>query len=219
MDPATRSLYYVSSGLWPDNNVIRVDYGALGMSQGTGQGQRIGNRIRNKKFMFNFVLRARAYDASTNPSPQANMVRMVLFYERDAPTDTPNPTTDFFNLGNGFQSINGDLADQIATFNTDVYRILAVKSFKLGAAANVAGDVATTNPNGYNNDFQTNVLCRWDITKYIPKMVRYPDNVTLPSSRGLWCCVMLSPAAAGVGSSGVVPVFMQYWLSAEYSDS
>lgn len=221
LDPAVRSLYYVSNAGWPTNNVIPLAFspGGLQVLQGVGNGQRIGNRIKVKKLMFNFVMRHRTYDAGNNPNPVPLMVRMVLFYERDAPTDAPNPTTDFFDLNNSTSSIQGDLTDQIATFNTDTYRILAVKSFKLGPAEVVQGPLATTPPSHPNNDYKLNIVQRWNVTKYIPKLVRFLDTSAAAQSRGLWCCIMFSPSDGAPGSSGSIPVGMQYWLQADYEDA
>lgn len=220
LNPALRSLYYVASANWPANNVISLSYGGnLQVLQGAGNGQRIGNRIRHKSLTFNFVMRPRLYDVVNNTNPVPLMIRMVLFYERAAPTDDPNPTSDFFDLNNTATSIKGDPTDMIATFNTDKYRILAEKRFKLGPAQAILGPSGTTAPLYANNDYKLNIVHRWDVSKYLPKLVRYNDDSGFPSSRGVWCAIMLVPADGSPGLASNIPVAMKFWLQASYTDA
>lgn len=221
MDPAIRALYYVANAGWAPNNVIPLAFtpGGLQLLQGVGNGQRIGNKVRVKKLMFNFVMRLRAYDAVNNTNPVPLMIRAVLFYERDAPTDSPNPTADFFDLNNGFQSIQGDMTDMISPFNTDTYRILATRTFKLGPSEAVLGPLATTAPSFQNNDYKLNIIQRWNVTKYLPKLVRFTDNSAVSQSRGLFCAFLLVPADGAPGSASSIPVSMQFWLHADYEDA
>lgn len=221
LDPAQLALYYPASSSWPTNNVIPLSPGLGGpqLLQGSQQGQRIGNQVCTKRLMFNFVLRAREYKAGTNITPGPNMVRIILFAERDAPTSTPNPTTDFFELGSSFQSLTGDLTDMIAPVNKDIYYKFAEKTFKIGLSDYTTPGQTIANPS-FNNDYKLNAMVRWDVTKYVPKRIRFPDGSAQPSTRGLWAAVLIAPADGTIGAGGTNnPVTMTYWLDYRYTDA
>lgn len=206
---------------WPNNNVIPLGFNPAGLQilQGAGEGQRVGNKIRVKRVRWNFVIRAMPYNSSTNPLPQAQNVRIVLFYSRPAPTATPNPISDFFELNNTTQAIEGTLQDMIAPINEDTYRKLAERSFRIGWQDYFgAGGVGATTT-GSNNDYKLTATLKWDITKYLPKMVRYIDNTATATSRGLFACVMVAPADGSTGASGRAPIAMRWWLDAAYTDA
>lgn len=218
--PGGIHLLNVANSGWPSNNVLRLTPGSGGpnLLQGTSQGQRIGNQITVKKLMFNFCLNALPYNASQNPVPAAQLVRMVLFYERDFPNDVPNPTTNFFQLGTSSSPIQGNNADMIAPVNTDLYVYLAEKTFKVGFES--YPDPTTGVPmTGTNNDFPLTVLCKWDVTKYVPKKMLFSDNSSEPTSRGLFVCIMLAQANGTLGQASVQPINMKYWTDLRYTDT
>lgn len=217
--PNAIALVNVNNSNWPSSNVLRLTPGNSGpnLLQGAGQGQRIGNQVNVKKLMFNFTLSSRPYDAGNNPTPEANFVRMILFYERDFPNDVPNPTTNLFQLGSSSSAIIGNVSDMIAPVNTDLYVQLAERTFKVGYAS-YPDPTTGALINGSNNDFEQTVLCKWDVTKYVPKKMQFSDNSSEPTSRGLFVCIMLARANGGAGGSTTVPISMRYWTDLEFTD-
>ena len=218
-NPASMSMHYINSSNWPTNNVLRLTpgSGSSTLLQGTGQGQRIGCKVDVKKLMFNFVLGSRGYDVANNPTPEANYVRMVLFYERDFPNDIPNPTTNFFQLGSSSSAITGVLSDMIAPINTDLYVKLAERTFKIGFAS-YPDPTTGAMINGSNNDFDQSVLVKWDVTKYVPKKMLFSDNSADPTSRGLFVAIMISRANNLAAQATVIPMALRYWTDLEYTD-
>ena len=99
----TNNLLYVPGGAsFPTYNIfpVGIEPSAITIPQGTGQGDRIGNRIKTKKLMFKRTLVPLPYDGTFNPVPQPVQVKMWIFYDKTNPTDIPNPTVsnDFFRM-------------------------------------------------------------------------------------------------------------------------
>lgn len=121
-----RPLYAVGNINFPDN-VIPLGPNAVGptITQGTGQGQRIGNVIKIKKAILKGVLNPTPQNATTNPTPKPTLVRMVLCYDREDPNDAFVPGNTMMQNGSSTNALLGLLSDMVRPYNTDRYRILA----------------------------------------------------------------------------------------------
>lgn len=221
----TRQLYYPDNlANFTANNVIRLSPGVnFTIAQGVGNGQRIGNRLKLRRLQFNWTLRQRVYDAATNPTPRPLNCRMVLFYNREDPTDVdptgPYPVADFFQLNNTTNAIVGQEVDMLQPFNTDKYRILAARTFKLGHAAYNGSGAVPDRQQYANNDYKMCISGKWDVTRHVPRIVRYNDTALQPMSRALFCVVFFCPADGSTGIAATVPMQMSYWLQAKYEDA
>lgn len=219
------NLYYPTNlANFMTNNVVRLSPGVnFTIAQGVGNGQRIGNRIKLRRLWFNYTLRQRVYDVSSNPTPRPLNCRMVLFYNREDPTDVdptgPYPVADFFQLNNTTNGIAGQEADMLQPFNTDKYRILATRSFKIGHAAYNGSGAVPDRQQYANNDYKMTVSGKWDVTRYVPKIVRYNDTAIQPMSRGLFMVVFFAPADGTTGVATTVPMQLTYWQQAKYEDA
>jgi len=163
----------------------------IACSQGTGQGNRIGNRVILKNGTFKGCLVPLPYHATTNPVPRPVIVKMVMYYDRSDPLGVPQPfstgTAAFFQNGNTNQPFLNDLADTWSDINKDRYRVFATKVFKLGAAAYTGSGNSPDNQGFINNDFKYNGNFKIDFTKMIPKVVQFNDNSAIPTSRSIYC--------------------------------
>lgn len=205
-------------------NVIALgpDPSSILISQGTGQGGRIGNRIRTKKLMFSGVLNPNPYDQFYNAYPQPTHVKMFFFYDKTDPNALPQPATanDFFQNGNSARGFQGDVSDCVMPVNADRYRVLTTRRFKLGCAQ-YSGSGANANLGNFaNNDFKLNCEFKIDLTKYYPKDVRFPDNSSLPTTRGLYCMIVFGTADGLVhGGDYSRAVTIQYVQDYHYEDA
>jgi len=221
-NPSTRVIRYPAAGaLFNQQNIVPLAFNGAGIQllQGVGDGQRVGNKIRVKRLRFNFVLRPRQYETGTNPKPIPNMIRIVLFYERQSPTITPAIDTNFFEYNTTATPPSGELSDMLAPINENVYRKFAERTVKLGFAEAYGAGSDVAWQQYANNDYKLNVMMKWDITKYIPKNIRFPDNSSTSSTRGLWAAVLPAPADGSIGVGGTSPLSMDYWLDCEYTDA
>jgi len=200
---------------------VGVDPSSLVISQGAGQGQRIGNKIKTKKLTFKGTFNPTSYDAITNPNPQPNQIKMWIFYDKTDVTAVPTPlsSNDFFQDGSTSRSFSSDLADMWSPVNTDRYRVLATKTFKLGFASGNGTGAAAIQQFFANNDFKLNCNFSFDLTKHYPQMVNFQDTTAVPTTRGLFCMVeyvLASGAPIGTGSRAVN---MQYVIDYHYEDA
>lgn len=199
----SRILHTTGSSDFPTQNIfpLGIYSTSLEIPQGVGQGNRIGNRITIKNLQFKGCFVQRPFDSVFNDLPQPLMVKMWIFYDRDAPTDLPNPTAsgDWFQAGNSDTDLSGRLTDMWAPVNTDRYRVLTSRTFKVGNA--VYGGNPGVGGSGYgdrqfyaNNDFPMFKRFSINLTKYLIKTVKFDDNVLTPTTRGLFAMVEYVPA-------------------------
>ncbi|UYD39120.1 MAG: capsid protein [Wigfec virus K19_555] len=218
-----RTLGDVTEPNFDSSNVFALgpDPSSILINQGTGQGGRIGNRIRTKKLTLKGVFTPTFYHATYNTQPTPQQIKIFIFYDKTDPNALPAPvnSADFFQNGNSARSFAGDVTDMMMPVNEDRYRVLTTRTYKLGYAA-YTGSPGAAQPAGYfsNNDFKLNCNFSIDLTKYYPKDVRFPDNSALPTTRGLYCMVVCSPAN-GLGSAAQRPVTMQYVQDYHFEDA
>jgi len=108
--------------------------GFLTINQGTGQGDRIGNKCRTIKAMFRYTLFPLPYDAGVNPQPTPAEVMIIFGFVKQAQTTTPSSASigQLFQNGNSVIAPQGDLGDLITPYNTDYWTIKKVIRHKIG---------------------------------------------------------------------------------------
>lgn len=171
---------------WTNNNVFDTSVVYTGITQGTGEGNRVGNRIKIKKFRFSFIL---------NPSVNiltCHMVRMfVVTYKFDPNGSTASDiwaacqnwsTTgtvnrSFFDNGSATTGMLGNMQDLMLPVNTDAFTVHKVKTFKLGYSS--LPTVAAGNAINGNNDFKYIIRGGVNLHKYMPKFIKYNDATTV----------------------------------------
>lgn len=187
-------LWTVTSGVFNGTNIFPLGPSSsfsMIINQGTSQGSRVGNRIRTKKLVVKGTLRQFGQNASTNTNPKPVQVKIWIMYDKENPSIEPNPKGegDFFQLGGTSASFQNNLTDLWATVNSDRYRVLATRQFKLGYHAYPA-NAASGNAQYYGNlDFNMNCNFSIDCTKFYPKDVRFNDNNASPITRGLFMLI------------------------------
>jgi len=201
---------------------LGLQAGAFELQQGTAQGQRVGNRIRVKRATIKGTLVALPYNATSNITPAPCQVKMVLFYDRQNPSTIPAPAVDgdIFDFNTTITGFYGDLVDMWATFNTERYRILKTKVFKVGYANSNLNAAGTTGSLNYsNNDFKYNCNFNVDFTKYLVKSQRFIDNNINATNRQLYMMWIPVAATGGIFNSAVRPIGLQYQATLTYEDA
>jgi len=191
----------------------------LQVNQSASQGGRTGNQIKIKSLKFGGVLTPKEYNATSNPVPRPLNVIMWLFYKKDNPDTLTVPGTDFLQLGGTSQALTGSLIDQTATVNTDAYRIFAKRVFKLGFANYAGTGTNATQQQFANNDYKYNQFFNIDVTKHLVKTIKYDDNVSTPTTRGLFACFQCVSATGGAFSSAYIPAELTFTLTMSYEDA
>jgi len=216
----------VSNVTGSDNAVIALSprAGGIQIDQGTGSGGRIGNSITTKSVMFKGTLTPLPYDATTNPNPAPTQIKMFIFYDKRDPVNYPTPmlNADFFQFNNSAKGFANNLTDLWAPINEDVYRVLYSRTFKLGYADYSGTEQNATfnsNQQSYtNNDFKLNANFRVNVTKYLIKKVKYNDNNSIPTTRGLFCMFVPLYANGLAITTATVPAQVQFMIDYNYED-
>lgn len=210
------SSYNVSSTmlalpLYPNSSYMSI-------SQNVGESDRIGNKIRVVKAMFNYILRPEVYNATLNPTPTPQIVKLWLGYNKTTPLTQATGNPNFIQTGNTSQALTGYLIDIIKPVNKDLYKIYKTRTHKLGhAIENGTGSSAVA---GYqsNNDFKMNASAKIDITRFLQKNIQFNDTTnTQTNGHGLFA-YFTAVRADGL-TNAAYPVTMDWWLDFYYEDA
>lgn len=201
-------------------NQISPGTGSFNIAQGTSQSQRIGNRIRITNCRLKGTIVPNPYNATTNPGPQPCVVQMFIFYDKTATTSYPIPFTnnDFFQFGSTATGFSNDLVDTWAPINTDRYRVVYRRQWKVGFATNAGTGANAGQQQFANNDFKLNCHFNVNVTKWLVKNVVYRDNNIDPSTRGLWFTFVACAADGSNYGSAIIPAHYQYTQDLDYTD-
>jgi len=218
-----QNIYSSAHATFPSNNMIVLgpNSGTCQIAQGVQQGYRIGNKVTTKSLWFKGTFRPNPYNATSNPLLFPQQVRMIIFYDRSDPNVVPSPGADLFQLGNVNQGFNNDLTDLWRPFNTDRYRILTQRTYKLGFSNNNgtgAPGVITDYQFNSNNDFRLNVNFKINLTKYYPKIVKFDENNLQPMTRGLYALIYCCAASGGANGPSTIPLGVEYMFDYKYTD-
>lgn len=192
--------------------------GFISISQGDGQGNRQGNRIRTHSAVLKGVIYPNPYNATTNPNPGPFDIRMWFFSVKNSAT-RPTTLPGFFQAGSSSQTPVGDLTDMTRVINQDVYTYRGHRTYKLGAASYNAPATGELPAFSYqsNNDYKFNIIFSIDITKMLAKEYKFSDtNNTGQSSVFFWIEAVY--ARGGAQASTTLPAQMAYEITYTYTD-
>lgn len=187
--------------------------------QGTGQGDRVGNKIRITNAKFSGVIYGNPYHATVNPLPQPQEVRMWFFAPKNSLAQ-PTSYSTFFQNGNSSQNFSGTLLDLTKKINNDDFTYYGHRTYKIGYSAFV-GSPGSVVGSGYysNNDFAMNRKFSIDITKMLPKNILWNDTTTTPFSRVLFVIFECVNADGSAQGAALLPCSCQYSIDYTFTDS
>ena len=209
---------------WDSTSVIAVSpyTSRLPITQGTGQGQRIGNRINIRKLTMNAIFVPEQYDAVFNPTPKPMNITMYFLYSKNDPNASPTAaasTSNFFQNSGSSTGITGRLVDDLYKVNTDLWTVKKKITFKLGNAVYNGTGTSPGNQSYANNDYPLNKKISIDLTKHCHKTQKFDDNTSLPSNPVLFCIILLANAdGSAVANVSAVIAKMYYTLECQYED-
>lgn len=182
---------------------------ALNLSQGTGQGDRIGNSVRPRSFM----LRGHIVAASTAGSDTPILVRMVIF-KRKQDIEIPTDLSDLFQSGNTSVAPTNLPTDMYLPLNKEDYIIY--KERKFSVTRNDTESFASANGTNLIQFFKQ------DLTKHIPKKLTYADAAVDPTNCGIYLiCLMCKAdgsAFPAASAPGTIPLELSYNANLIYED-
>lgn len=155
------------------------------ISQGTGQGNRIGNKIQTVKMMIRGNVRLNTYATNTtnyNPVPgyiTMWIVKLKPFLNDDVTTLKAVIDGSFFQSGSGGIGMSGQTTDLYRQVNTQQIQVIKRRVWKVGtsyvpgSSGGTSGDLS--NQLWANNDFSLVRIFKQDITKAVPKVMLFND--------------------------------------------
>lgn len=189
--------------------------------QGVTVNARIGNQIKIRKIMLNYVLRPNPYDAVFNVATVPQEIDMFLGYTKQLPGFAPvaGDLGNLFQNGAAALAPVGSLRDIISSVNTDYWHISKRWRHKLGYASSTGTGGNAGNQFFTNNDFKLNVVKKLDITKFCPKTVTFNDANNTPQGRNLFFFYQSVRADGIIGGATQLPVNIEFWIDFKYEDA
>lgn len=191
----------------------------LSIVQGTGQGDRIGNRIRVKSAIFRYTLYPSPYNAVTNIIPIPQHVRLWFFSVKESNSLLASNPPNFIQNGDSSSSLTGTLTDLNRVMNNDLYTYLGHRTHKIGYAEYFGTGASAANEYFRSNDYKLNVNAQVNLTKMYPKQIKYNDTGTVPSSKLI---MVLWESINADGSSPValgLPCYINFQVTLKYTDA
>lgn len=191
------------------------------IDQGIGQGQRTGNQIRTRKAIFRYVITPQAYDPDFVPQPQPVIVRMYFGYVRGQRSVPPTAAdfSNFFQAGNLSEPFAGNLTDITRVVNKDLFHVCCMRTHKIGNAfiSKSQADLGA-NQNYSSNDYKLNAIGSVDLTKYIPKTIKFNDANNTPDT-GLYVWFNSVYASGNFTTENIAQTRCFYSIDYEYEDA
>lgn len=174
--------------------------------QGTGQGSRVGNRVRVKKATLKCLVQAYKYDGTYNPYPQPVCVQIFLWRPKgDDSLSNARAITQYYTGGTFFQqaatSIGfvGSYYDWQNEPNHDKLVLYKRSMYKVGFSDNIGSGGVVASQYFTNSDFKYAHLIEIDVTKFFPAVLTFNDTTTTATSHGVYMTI------AGFDAAGSDP--------------
>lgn len=195
-----------------------------GITQGTQNGNRIGDEIKVKKLTFKGFLN---WDSSKIANEQYRhlplYVKMFVFKRKDS-IDNPAQYTGPAGTGENQILMNGPtagapvnkLSDMNKMFNTDAYKIFKTKTFKLGPSA--VGNTPDTSGQ-WNNDFKFSQRFSIDLSKHV-NIVKYNEGQPYQSNCAFYVGFLIAFGNnSDIDATHLPPVEAHYVVNMTYEDA
>lgn len=191
---------------------------ALNIGQGTGQGDRIGDKIRVQKLKLDMAFWPTPYNVSTNPTPEPQYIRVWVFSQKNSNAPITSLAT-FFQNGNASSAPTGTLLDLLKKINQDQYTYLTHREFKLGYAAFVGAPGGVVG-SGYfsNNDFEMVHKESIDLTPLVPKIWTFNDTGNTCTSKAVYVMYEAMSCDGQTSAAADLPVGCYASYSLKFTD-
>lgn len=194
------------------------------IAQGTGQGDRIGNKI----LMKNMIVKGTVY-TNTTTGPNGTpfgitgpiYVDVYIGYKRDL-TPIESSLTAFFNDGDGWISPSGSSKDLLYPINRDKYVVLGKRRLKIGQ------NTYSTSTASYN-DYSQHKEYKFNLSKFVNgKTCKWNDTINATPTSPLWNAISLwtvvinpatgTPFPSTYASTSTLGVYHNYVSTVYYTD-
>lgn len=172
-------------------------------AQGTGDQQRIGNRIRVTNGEITGFINLLPYNAVTNPNAPPLWVKIWLCSYIRQNTNTIGSTdisTAFFQASGANNGFNGAMADMVQPVNQDSWKLYDTRMIKLGVANTNGTQPASTG--AWCDNSPMSAQFRMSIPKEHCTQLQYNDTTSTVSTNKNLYLVFQAVTADGAGNGG-----------------
>lgn len=199
--PAQRTTDIATGGLlstaWAAGNQIlavtpnSTANNGIQITQGTGEANRNGNRIRTTYAGIRFCATMLPYNAVTNPNVKPMLLKYWVISAKPGQdfstlADVIGWANNAFDNGNTSSGSSRSLYDLMFDYNNDLYNVHTSGMCKLGYAGYTGTNNDPQAGNYNNNDFKIFAKRSLNLTKYCPKIIKFNDNDARPFSKPIW---------------------------------
>lgn len=207
-------------------NPSNATFGAYSINRGTGSGQMIGDKIRMVSAVLDYVVTVNNYNATFNSQLKPTYLCGFIYKYKKAPQNDPQVTnicgsginTNFFDIGTSDTGFFGNLEDLNQRMNTDAYIYYAHRTWKLGAAISPSGATQTPVYTYSNNDFKLSAFGKWNVTRYLPKVMTRDDSGTWMDDYIILLFQVLAADGTVLGTTQS-PLNVKMSMTLKYTDS
>lgn len=208
--------------------------GLYNIAQGTGQGNRIGNKITTKKAILGGVIHINTEYSAQNYNMCPLYVAMYIFRVKNGigATQVTNVETivqtSFFQAGSSATGFSGTLRDLTMEVNSDQVNLLKKRVFKVGTSL-VRSATASGTGNVLNQDYSDGTvgiakMFKVDITKLLNKTYTFQDTDNSPLTQSTYLMWVpfrvdggLIQSSTGL-ATGTLPCYVDFSVDYHYTD-
>lgn len=195
--------------------------------QGTGEANRVGTKITTSRAVFRMICQMSEYNATSNPGPRPVVVKYWIISAKDGldfkDQSDVKPIVagaggQFFNNNNSSTGTFYDLRDLLYPVNDSRFTIHKTGEMKIGFADNSGTGASATSQNFTNNDFKYYVKRSINVKKFIPKVIRYTDNASQPTTKPVWIIFSCYYADGSTMTAAQAPIRLTWHYDYKFKD-
>lgn len=181
------------------------------ISQGTAQNERVGNKIKIKRWIVKGSVYANSAfgqtEANGNPNLSGQMIVKLYFGRKVNISDVVDGTlAELYQEGGQAITPDGDVVERLYAINKDNYKVYWQRTFKIGVSVQ-AGTGAVIGES--NNDYKLSREFGFDICKLVCKnhITKYDDNTADPNDAMLDSLTLWATCTNPTGDIITAPLF------------
>lgn len=177
------------------------------LTQGTNQGNRIGNLVHPKSWHLKGFF-SNGYGTNL---PDPMIIKMYIFKLKSG-FGVPGSSVGFYQNGNTNLAPQNTFSDMLKKVNLDSFTLYTTRTFKCGPQAG-------TSTGSGNNDFKSVCPFSINLLKYQKSALKYSDTTSAPNNTGLYMAytVCFANGTAPIGTS-VLPA-INWEIEATFEDA
>lgn len=200
------------------------EVGYWAISQGTGQADRIGDKVRTRSAILNIQMTPAVYNATTNPTPTPCFVRLWFLKSKFLPADVVpsssvyGASATYLQTGNSSTGLTGTFQDLQLYINKDQFTYYGHRTYKIAPSIYEGTGATPTAGNFGNNDFKLCILDRINLTRWFPKTLQWDDAGLACSSHNLTLVVQPIFSTGVAPGALIAPINLKFSLTYTFTD-